>query len=158
MPNPGRRPAVQMRTEDRLAECLRLRRQGLSYRAIGQQIGVSYTQAQRLVDAGLRRISEPDAVELRASELAHLDELSSYIRPGCVDGDPAAVGVAVRISERRSRLLGLDSPTPIALTVAPAPSTSSRDVEFASMAADLAVAQALRAVDAEIVTTAEIEA
>jgi hypothetical protein len=147
--------AVQCRTQDRTVEVLRLRRLGLSYRAIGREIGVSHTTCERLTERAFRDIREPDAVALRASELAHLNELSENLRPRCQEGDPAAVGVAVRLSERRCKLMGLDSSTPITLTLDTSDGQATRDEAYAQMSAELAVAQALAAVDSA--TLAAIE-
>jgi hypothetical protein len=45
--------------------------------------------------------------------LVRLDQLLQGVWLGAVDGNPAAVGLALRIMERRAKLLGLDAPAKI---------------------------------------------
>ena len=51
------------------------------------------------------------AAELRDLELQRFDEMTAGLWPQVQEGSPPAVTAAVRVSERRSRLLGLDEPT-----------------------------------------------
>ena len=50
------------------------------------------------------------AEELRALELERFDQMVAGLWPEVEAGSPAAVSAAIRVSERRSRLLGLDEP------------------------------------------------
>ena len=52
-----------------------------------------------------------EATELRALELARLDGMNLGLWPAVEAGSPPAVSAAVRVSERRAKLLGLDEPT-----------------------------------------------
>ena len=61
--------------------------------------------------AALRDTAVDEATELRALELERLDGMTSGLWPQVQQGRPPAVMAAVRVSERRSRLLGLDEPT-----------------------------------------------
>ena len=60
--------------------------------------------------AALRETAVCEATELRALELERLDGMTSGLWPQVQQGRPLAVMAAVRVSERRSRLLGLDEP------------------------------------------------
>ena len=61
--------------------------------------------------AALREHTVEQAEELRDLELQRFDEMTAGLWPQVQTGSPPAVTAAVRVSERRSRLLGLDEPT-----------------------------------------------
>lgn len=94
----------------RQAEALQLRLSGLAYRAIGAQMGVTGTQAHRLVSDALNRVQVDDLESVRAIEVGRLDELLAAVWPRAMDGDDKAVARVLDIMERRSRLQGLDAP------------------------------------------------
>jgi hypothetical protein len=154
----ARNAAAQIATEDRVAAALRLRRSGASFRSIGDALAVSHVHARRLVEAAFARVATPNAGELRAVELSQLDDLDRALRPRCANGDPAAVSAAVRVSESRRRLLGLDAASPLQVNVTTQSSTITRDTQYAEMSTKLAVAEALAEIDAETVAQLAIEA
>ena len=85
-----------------------------SYREIARQLGVDVHTVHADVAAELAALRETTvgrAEELRDLELARFDEMTSGLWPQIRAGSPPAVTAAVRVSERRSRLLGLDEPT-----------------------------------------------
>ena len=95
------------------------RKAGLTYRAIAAKIRetglskYSETLAHRDVKDQLAVIStklSSSAEELRSLELARLDSCWSTLWRSIGQGDTKAITAAVRISERRSKLLGLDAP------------------------------------------------
>ena len=120
---------------ERDAAALELRAAGLSFRAIGRQLGCGTTTAYKRVGRGLDRIVAEPADRVRALELNRLDQLQAaatatlHARHVLVQGgrpvlDPAsgdpypdhgptlhAIAALLRIAERRARLLGLDQPT-----------------------------------------------
>jgi hypothetical protein len=120
---------------ERDAAALELRAAGLSFRAIGRQLGCGTTTAYKRVSRGLDRIVAEPADRVRALELHRLDQLQAaatatlHARHVLVQGgrpvlDPAsgdpypdhgptlhAIAALLRIAERRARLLGLDQPT-----------------------------------------------
>jgi hypothetical protein len=110
-----RRPRGQIETvAARRALALELRKSGATYREIGQQLGVDVHTAHADVGAELAAIRETtvgEATELRVLELERLDGMTSGLWPQIQSGSAPAVAAGVRISERRSRLLGLDAPT-----------------------------------------------
>jgi hypothetical protein len=61
--------------------------------------------------AALRETTIGRAEELRALELERFDRMVAGLWPQIEKGSPPAVTAAVRVSERRARLLGLDEPT-----------------------------------------------
>jgi hypothetical protein len=56
-------------------------------------------------------VREDRAERLRDLEGRRLDALQVGLVPGIRNGDPRAIGAAVRLMERRARLFGLDAPT-----------------------------------------------
>ena len=93
---------------------LELRKAGGSYREIARQLGVDVHTAHADVMAELAALREKtveQAAELRDLELQRFDEMTAGLWPQVQKGSPPAVTAAVRVSERRSRLLGLDEPT-----------------------------------------------
>lgn len=134
-------------TARRRAEALELRLAGLSYRAVGERLGVSESRAWRIVEAALRAaVSEP-AAGVRRLELERLDVLleeamrqlrldhamvsHGKVVPGVVDEGAklAALDRCLRIQERRARLLGLDAPAKVHVAEAPAKSDLDERIE-----------------------------
>jgi hypothetical protein len=92
---------------------LELRKAGAPYRQIARDLGVDVHTAHADVAAELADLRETavgEATALRALELERLDGMTSGLWPQIRAGSPLAVSAAVRVSERRSRLLGLDAP------------------------------------------------
>jgi hypothetical protein len=93
-----------------------LRIAGATYRQIGKQLTVSEKTAYLDVQAELGRldaIAKEKAERLRDLEARRLDHWTVALAAGIRSGDPRAIGAAVRLSERRARLLGLDAPLKI---------------------------------------------
>lgn len=102
---------IPVRTVDRDARALALRSRGLSFRAIGQELGVSHVAAQkclrRALDRAAKQIAE-HAPEVRAAEAAKLDEAAQAILPRVLEGDARAQDTWLRNRQRYASLLGLD--------------------------------------------------
>jgi hypothetical protein len=98
----------------RRKEAVDLRIEGKTYREIGQELGVTPTRARQLVAealAALQKDTSESAEELRRLELDRLDQLQSGLWEEAAGGNLKAVGAALKIMERRARLVGLDAPT-----------------------------------------------
>jgi hypothetical protein len=94
-------------------QVLEFRKAGAPYRQIARELGVDVHTAHADVGAelaALRETAVAEATELRALELERLDGMTSGLWPHIQEGSAAAVSAGVRVSERRSRLLGLDAP------------------------------------------------
>lgn len=89
---------------------LRLRIAGLSLRAIAQQVGLSHQGVSDRITAAIAELVHPAAEEYRTLEALRLDHYLSRLASRIYEGDEKAVNAAVRIGERRAKLLGLDSP------------------------------------------------
>jgi hypothetical protein len=117
-------------------QALDLRLAGHTFDAIAQQLGyTSRSGAYRAVGRAFRRIragADQSAETLRALEDARYDRMLRAIDDKVQQGDLAAVDRALRISQTRRELWGLDAPVQIQTEVSP------------GMAALLAQWQALR--------------
>lgn len=103
----------------RQQEAMELRRMGVSYKVIGDRIGVSDAQAHRDVMAAIKRllkITEKDAEIVQIQELDRLDRLMMSIWNQAQNGSLAAIDRILKIMERRAKLLGLDAPTKVSPT------------------------------------------
>ena len=76
---------------------------------IASELGFSSPSgAYEAVKAGLNKTLREPADDLRQLELTRLDAMLESISESVLAGDLDAISTALRISERRSRLLGLD--------------------------------------------------
>lgn len=116
-PQPASNPdRIEHRT--RAAEATRLRAFGVPYREIADRLGFPSENAATKAVLGLLRRTEADAVaDLRALEAERLDYLTRVTLEDIAASAQSPNGLsaplvsaAVRISERRARLLGLDAP------------------------------------------------
>jgi hypothetical protein len=91
---------------------MNMRLAGASLSAIAGALGVSKQQSFRDVRASLAAtlaLRDDDAASYRAMELLRLDELLLFAWPHAQRGSAEHIRAAVRIAERRARLLGLDA-------------------------------------------------
>jgi predicted transcriptional regulator len=97
------------RERERVAVTLRV--EGCTYAEIGDQLGVSDRMASRIVNRAMNRVLREPVDQLIDLERARVDALWQVMWPRALAGSARHAEVCVRISERRSRLLGLDQPT-----------------------------------------------
>lgn len=111
-------PGEAERVAERRAKAWKLRvEERQSYRAIAAKLGVDASTICRDLAADraeLLALRTEAAEDERAMALEELDLLWNSIRAKVKKGHLGAVREAVRIIERRSRLLGLDAPTKLA--------------------------------------------
>src|SRR5690348_10907842 len=108
----GNGAAVTVRAVRR-TRVLEARVQGRSLRAIAAELGCAPATAMRDLHHALGELAQLEqdrTAELRVLELARLDRLLAALADKIDAGDVGAINAAVRISERRSRLLGLERP------------------------------------------------
>ncbi len=99
---------------EREQRALDLRKSGATYKYIGEALGISEMGAYKAVMRALGKLNAKiieDAEPLRRLELERLDRMLAAIWAQVVNGNQGAVDRALRIAERRARLLGLDAPT-----------------------------------------------
>lgn len=109
-------PAQRARTlgaAKRRAEIFEYVKAGASYRDIATRFGVSHVQIYRDVRrvlSDLQHTAVRDLELYRQLELCRLDQLLQGLWPQAVVGNLGAVALALRIGERRAKLIGLDAP------------------------------------------------
>jgi transposase len=111
---PGRQIASKkaLATADRHAHWLQLRKDGKTYREIGEVEGVSHSTVQEAVVRRLRETVAEPANELRTLELMRLDEQRErLLKIVEKKANLFAENVLLKLSERRAKLTGLDAPT-----------------------------------------------
>jgi hypothetical protein len=108
IPNPAKVAEEQ-------AACFEWKRKGLSVRAISQRVGLPRSTVQDRLDSAYSELVMPVAAEVRLLELERLDSWLARLEELLDNGeDPCRViPVAVRVSERRARFLGLDAPVQV---------------------------------------------
>lgn len=106
-PRPGMSDAQR---DEETRQMLLLKQSGASYEAIGRQFGLSASAVWRKIKGALDKVPLPEATYLRSMEVRKLDDWELRLREQISQGDTKAINTAVRISERRCRMLGLDMP------------------------------------------------
>jgi hypothetical protein len=99
--------------------CYQLRLSGLSVRQIATATGLSVGTVSNRIQAEIDSRVLPLADEVRKVELDRLDGWLARLNAQIVAGVAVArnVEVAVRVSERRAKLLGIDAPQQLEATV-----------------------------------------
>ncbi len=104
----------------RAREALELRRRGKQWAEIAVELGYAdrasaYNAAKRLLDrTEFESVEEYRAIEADRLDEAHriqADALERLVNAQNLEAVPPAVNALVKISDRRSKLLGLDAPT-----------------------------------------------
>jgi DNA-binding CsgD family transcriptional regulator len=107
----SRQGPSKVRTAALERECLRLRMEGLSHRAIARELHVAPSTAYKRVQHGLQELNRSNdvkAAELRTLEALRLDEMQEAVWEKAVEGDLRAIDRVLKIMTRRGKLLGLD--------------------------------------------------
>jgi hypothetical protein len=98
---------------ERRIRAFELRKAGYSLREIGHRLEVSHMTIKEDIDTVLAELTEKQqakAEQYRAIELERLDVMVRSIWPFVMAGSAGAIDTALKISTRRSKLLGLDAP------------------------------------------------
>lgn len=110
-------PQRELEANEKQRQALELRKGGVSYAAIATRLGYrGASGAWHAVRAALRKTLQEPADELRQLELERLDGMLLGIAPQVSRGNFGAIDRALKIMERRARLLGLDAPVKVAPT------------------------------------------
>jgi len=108
----------RIRAWERARQALELRRAGVHYDEIARQLGYrTASGAYEAIRSAMRRTLQEPADELRKLECERLDAALAAIWPLVQQGDLAAIDRMLRISQRRSELLGLDAPRAVSATI-----------------------------------------
>lgn len=96
---------------ERQRQALELRKAGMGYEAIARQVGyASHSGAIKAVQTAMQRTIQEPADELRALEVARLDDMLAGLWVDARRGAVGKIDRVLRIMERRATLLGLDAP------------------------------------------------
>lgn len=100
---------------ERRYQAVQLRQKGLSYRRIAERLGCSKSVVAKDIKREiqeLKSLTRAEVEELRQLELERLDTAQQFVSNELNNGNDvlAAVDRWLKISERRSKLLGLDAP------------------------------------------------
>lgn len=104
---------------ERAAAVIRFRKAGLTYDEIGEQVGLTKGRISKILKQHLEAVrtkTEEDTEEYVRLENARLDQLWKGIYPQAIRGSLGAIDRAIKIMDRRAKLLGLDAPSKTALT------------------------------------------
>ena len=109
-------------------KALELRKAGASYEQIAEMLGYrSKSGAYKAVSLALRDLLREPADSVRKLELSRLDDMLMGIWPRVRSGDVLAIDRALKLAERRAKLLGLDAPVKVA------PTDPSGEKEYAGL-------------------------
>jgi DNA-binding Lrp family transcriptional regulator len=140
----GRRPKITKPSSightERRRQAVDLRRAGLTFEAIGAEMGITSASAFELVKKALEdfRTDTAEAVEdHRRLELARLERIVEIMWPQVEEGRGDAVDRVLKVAQRKAALLGLDLKTPEAvnnhLHVHAAPVAADADPQLMAM-------------------------
>ena len=95
---------------ERQRNALELAKAGVPYDTIAQRLGyTNRSGAWKAVQAAMQATIRPAADDVRAMQVARLDDLLAGLWALARKGNVAAVDRALKIEERRAKLLGLDA-------------------------------------------------
>jgi len=112
-------PTPRAKTVETTLRAFELRKAGMAYADIGQQIGLTKQRAHQIVTkhiADLLKRTGEDVEAVMRLELDRLDRMALGVWRKASAGDEKAIGAMVRIMDRRSKYLGLDAPVKTAQT------------------------------------------
>lgn len=109
-PNPANHPD-KLKAHERAVQAFELRKNGASLRQIAEQLGYADPSGAHKAIMTLLKRERVEAVEdYRKVELARLDAMLLAIASQVRSGHLGAIDRALKIMERRAKLLGLDAP------------------------------------------------
>jgi DNA-directed RNA polymerase specialized sigma24 family protein len=116
-------PASQQLTREREVQILELRLSKIPFEKIAQIVGMTKSAVCKAYYRALNRLTVPHAKEIIIEQLEVLDRLESRLWRGFersgldVKNVCALIHSALRIQQRRAKLLGLDAPQQIDVSV-----------------------------------------
>jgi hypothetical protein len=116
-------PASKKLTSEREAQILELRLRKVSFEKIAQSVGMTTSGACKAYYRGLNKITVRHAKEIVTEQLEALDRLERRLWPEIersgleVKNVCTLVHCVLSIQQRRAKLLGLDAPEQIAVSV-----------------------------------------
>lgn len=128
---------------DEQIRCYELRLQGKSIRAIALETGISKSNVDRRIKAEIESRVLPLAAEVRQMEIDRLDTYLEKLHEQIEEGRGVArcVEVAVKVAERRAKLLGVDAPEKVEATIH---EVTQDDLALAELLREVAAQDALK--------------
>lgn len=122
-----KKPQPRPATVEKERQIIELRRAGASFVDIATALELPSVDAARLAftRAMEHSLADAGADEMRALESERLDRLQRSAWTKAAAGDVVAIGVVLRIMERRAKLHGLDKDNSDSEMVAPVPTSES---------------------------------
>lgn len=99
--------------EENRAKAVEFRKMGMSYEAIGKQLGISGQAAHQAVLKAMKGVKvrqDKDANIIKLVEYENLDRLQLAAWPGAMKGNHLLIDKVLKIMERRAKMMGLDAP------------------------------------------------
>ena len=119
MANGGQNSDRKVNAKIQRQKAVKFRLAGATYQAIADQMGCTTSNVHKMVKKEMEQVTKEtreDVEQLRAMEVSRLDEAQRAIWNQIANGHLGAVDRLVKISDRRSKLLGLDAPQKTAFT------------------------------------------
>lgn len=107
----------KQRQQSRRTEAVSLRLAGLTWEQIGERLDINASGARDLVNRTLTAAENLAVEQMRDVEGARLDRAQAAIWTKVLEGDLKAVDTFLRISQRRSKLFGMDAPLSLNVSV-----------------------------------------
>jgi transposase len=101
----------------RRVEAMTFRMAGLSWEQVADRMDMSVGGVRAMVERGLERADQREVENMRAMENARLDRAQAAIWSKVLNGDYKAIDTFLRISQRRSKINGMDAPMQVDLNV-----------------------------------------
>jgi hypothetical protein len=110
---------TKITASERRRRAIELRREGLSYQVIADQLGMAKSSVHNTVGKAMSCLKESIAGETRVlvvMEMDRLDTMQAAIWGQAMDGHLGSIDRLLKIMDRRAKLLGLDAPAKVAPT------------------------------------------
>lgn len=108
--------ANNVKRHEQVMRAYELRRDGMSYKDIAKVLGIAHGTARNWIVAELERTAAEPREEVRKIEVERLDYLYSKLKPRIDQGESQAINSALKVMDRRAKLLGLDMPVQVEVT------------------------------------------
>lgn len=105
-----------IKRQAQIKRALEFRLEAKSYPEIGRLMSIGTSTAYDMVIAGLKQMIREPSEQLRELELERTDKLMGAHFKAAIAGNIERTNVVLKISERRSKLLGLDKPQELELS------------------------------------------
>lgn len=132
------RRAAEVERAERLQRILTYRKAGLTITEIATQLGVHKSTVSRQYQNALKSLYTEDLEEHRALELSRIESMFRKVYPMAMQGHLGAIDRAVKLSESKRKLLGLDQPARVDIGMP--------DVDLESATAEVLAAAAAQAI------------